>query len=187
MLVCSEVHCLAHTIPVHLDSIVCTATNLRVNGNAAHLTHTIPHNKPTILLLHPTTSYIRRMVHPLPPLPSPANLVGESSSAESLRQTFNVAVAAAGTATATSPNSNSSRSTSRTHSRRKPPPSISTVNTISGLLTPAGSVDNSGTESPDEEVHDHEEGMRHGFAEEYNSEAYLAVLEQLGFLHVLYR
>jgi len=86
---------------------------------------------------------------------------------------------AASPATATSPDSNSSRSTGRAHSRRKPPPSISTTSRISGLLTPAGSADNSGTESPDEEVHDHEEGMRHGFAEEYNSEAYLAVLEQV--------
>jgi len=80
--------------------------------------------------------------------------------------------AAASPATATSPDSNSSRSIGRAHSRRKPPPSISTTSRISGLLS---SADNSGAESPDEEAHDHEEGVRHGFAEEYNSKAYLAV------------
>ncbi|PWW72919.1 hypothetical protein C7212DRAFT_354532 [Tuber magnatum] len=138
-----------------------TTTSLRVNGNAAHShshNHTrqahssssshhqlYPANGPST----PTTAISRQ--NSSSSTSSSANPVGESSSADLLRQTLNVAVAAAGTtaitATITSPSPNSLRS----------------------------------TKSPDDEVH--EEGMRHGFAEEYNSEAYLAVLEQVFYMY----
>lgn len=56
--------------------------------------------------------------------------------------------------------------------------------TASGILTPAttfhGSLDNSAEDSPVEDTLPEYGTMRHGFEDEYNSEAYLALLEQVG-------
>lgn len=137
----------------------------RVNGHQ-HLHQTYPTNGPS----HPTTAISRQNSSS-----STASSVAPpgESSAELLRQTLS------GSTVHTAPNT---RSHSRSSSRRRPPRTPNTPR--SGMLTPAtlhGSPENSETESPNEEIADHEfEGMRHGFEDEYNSEAYLAVLEQVG-------
>lgn len=144
--------------------------NDRVGG------HQQPHQPyPTNGPSHPTTAISRQNSSS-----STASSVAPpgESSAELLRQTLS------GSVVHTAPNT---RPHSRSSSRRRHPRTPNTPR--SGMLTPAtfhGSPGDSGTESPNEDIADHEfEGMRHGFEDEYNSEAYLAVLEQVGASRIL--
>lgn len=140
--------------------------NGRVSGHQQHPHQPYPTNGPS----HPTTAISRQNSSS-----STASSVAPpgESSAELLRQTLS------GTTIHTAPNT---RSHSRSSSRRRQPQTSNTPR--SGILTPAtlhGSPGDSGTESLNDDIADHEfEGMRHGFEDEYNSEAYLAVLEQVG-------
>jgi hypothetical protein len=95
-----------------------------------------------------------------------------------------------------------SRPGSRSSSRRRPPPTPTTPK--STIYTPNGSAENSEGEGPHYDIGETDfHRMRHGFEDEYNSEDYLAVLEQvsvqflshqgvsthagtIGFLHVLH-
>lgn len=140
--------------------------NGRVSGHQQQPHQPYPTNGPS----HPTTAISRQNSSS-----STASSVAPpgESSAELLRQTLS------GSSVHTAPNT---RSHSRSSSRRRQPRTPNTPR--SGMLTPAtfhGSPGDSGTESLNEDIADHEfEGMRHGFEDEYNSEAYLAVLEQVG-------
>lgn len=156
-------------IPSHVNGDM-ERENGRVSG------HQQPHqpyppNGPS----HPTTAISRQNSSS-----STASSVAPpgESSAELLRQTLS------GSSVHTAPNT---RSHSRSSSRRRQPRTPNTPR--SGMLTPAtlhGSPGDSGTESLNEDIVDHEfEGMRHGFEDEYNSEAYLAVLEQVGASRLL--
>lgn len=152
-------------IPSHING-----DRERENGRASgHQPY--PTNGPS----HPTTAISRQNSSS-----STASSVAPpgESSAELLRQTLS------GSVVHTAPNT---RPHSRSSSRRRQPRTPNTPR--SGMLTPAtfhGSPGDSGTESPNEDIIDHEfEGMRHGFEDEYNSEAYLAVLEQVGASRIL--
>lgn len=74
----------------------------------------------------------------------------------------------------TAPNS---RPTSRSSSRRRFPPNPTTPRN-STIYTPNGSGENSEDDAAEAEIY----RMRHGFEDEYNSEDYLAVLEQVRLL-----
>lgn len=157
-------------VPSHVNG---DRENGRVNGHHQQHQQQQQHHQqpyPTSGPSHPTTAISRQNSSS-----STASSVAPAheSSAELLRQTLsgNILIA---------PNT---RPNSRSSSRRRKARTPQTPR--SGVLTPAtlhGSPENSENESPSEEIVDHEyEGMRHGFEDEYNSEAYLAVLEQVGF------
>ena len=134
----------------------------------------------------PTTAVSRQSPAPLSAPASVAAHMGEP--ADLLRQTLQ-----------TAPNS---RPTSRSSSRRRNfagSDVATTPHMNPSIYTPNGSADNSeADDAPDVEMY----RMRHGFEDEYNSEDYLAVLEQVcphpplaaqpaadrtGLLHVLHR
>lgn len=135
--------------------------NLRLNGNGTHSHQLYPAGGPST----PTTA-LSRQNSPSSNASSIAP-IGESS-AELLRQTLNVAGAPSAT----------TRQNHKSSTRRKQLPAILAPSS-SRVLTPAGSAEDSGTESPDQQTPGELEKVRHGFADEYNSEAYLAVLEQV--------
>jgi len=151
---------------------------------AASSTHHLQHpTYPTKTTTAPTTMVTRQNTATL------SNMIAApmGEPAELLRQTLQSA-----------PNS---RPNSRSSSRRR---NSSTPATPRTIYTPNGSAENSEGEGPR-----HDDGgldtprMRHGFEDEYNSEDYLAVLEQVrafylrrphesnggctGFLYVLHR
>ncbi|KAH8148186.1 uncharacterized protein LAJ45_07638 [Morchella importuna] len=159
-------------VPSHVNG---DRENGRVNGHHQQHQQQQQHHQqpyPTSGPSHPTTAISRQNSSS-----STASSVAPAheSSAELLRQTLsgNILIA---------PNT---RPNSRSSSRRRKARTPQTPR--SGVLTPAtlhGSPENSENESPSEEIVDHEyEGMRHGFEDEYNSEAYLAVLEQVFYMY----
>lgn len=134
------------------------------------------HGKPEVVTTA-TTSAHPHAAFPAKVTTAPTTVVARPSSAtlanvlacphgepaEMLRQTLNSA-----------PNS---RPASRASSRRR---HSSTPTTPRTILTPSGSAENSEGEAlPDDSAMAAAPQMRHGFEDEYNSEDYLAVLEQV--------
>ena len=142
----------------------------RAEDSPATTTTTHPHAAfPAKVATAPTTAVTRSNSATL------ANVLAfpHGEPTEMLRQTLNSA-----------PNS---RPASRASSRRR---HSSTPTTPRTILTPSGSADNSEGEAPRHHLLHHSNApsddpavaapqMRHGFEDEYNSEDYLAVLEQV--------